>query len=285
MSADALQVYAGLPILTGRRERRGARAARAPPARLRAVTETFSAGAYADARTRRSTRCSPRAAGRSSSAAPASTCARRSPSWTSPARRPRDPRALGQRRRARLEALHAALAAAPISSGIEPDRPPADRPRARAARGRPRAPAARPRAVELWTADTRHPTLLAALTMEREALYARIDARIDAMLAAGVREEVQKAHDAPARRPRRARRSASRSCCDGDVEAMRVKTRRYAKRQLTWLRKLPNTHHIDMTDRDPGRRRRRAGRQNLTPCASRSGRRWATTTSSSRRSS
>ena len=31
---------------------------------------------------------------------------------------------------------------------------------------------------ELWTADTRHPTLLAALTMEREALYRRVEARI-----------------------------------------------------------------------------------------------------------
>ncbi|HWT24940.1 MAG TPA: tRNA (adenosine(37)-N6)-dimethylallyltransferase MiaA, partial [Solirubrobacteraceae bacterium] len=37
----------------------------------------------------------------------------------------------------------------------------------------------------------------------------------------------------------------------GDVEAMRVRTRRYAKRQLTWLRKLPGTLRIDVTGRDP----------------------------------
>jgi tRNA dimethylallyltransferase len=30
---------------------------------------------------------------------------------------------------------------------------------------------------------------------------------------------------------------------------MRTRTRRYAKRQLTWLRKLPDAHLVDMTDR------------------------------------
>ena len=65
---------------------------------------------------------------------------------------------------------------------------------------------------------------------------------------------------------------------------MKTRTRRYAKRQLTWLRKLPGAHLIDVTGRTPGGRRRRAGRHDLAPCASRSGRRWATTTSSSRRS-
>jgi tRNA dimethylallyltransferase len=43
---------------------------------------------------------------------------------------------------------------------------------------------------ELWTASTRVPTLLAGLVMDREALYRRIDARVDAMIAAGAREEV-----------------------------------------------------------------------------------------------
>ena len=39
----------------------------------------------------------------------------------------------------------------------------------------------------------RQPTLLVGLVMEREALYARIDARVEAMVEAGVREEVQRA--------------------------------------------------------------------------------------------
>jgi tRNA dimethylallyltransferase len=32
---------------------------------------------------------------------------------------------------------------------------------------------------------------------------------------------------------------------------MRTRTRRYAKRQLTWLRKLPGAHLIDTTGRTP----------------------------------
>jgi len=32
---------------------------------------------------------------------------------------------------------------------------------------------------------------------------------------------------------------------------MKVRTRRYAKRQLTWMRKLPGVRVIDVTGRDP----------------------------------
>ena len=59
-----------------------------------------------------------------------------------------------------------------------PGRPPADRPRARAAR-RGRARAAAERESELWTDAVRRPTLLIGLVMEREQLYARIDARVE----------------------------------------------------------------------------------------------------------
>jgi len=33
----------------------------------------------------------------------------------------------------------------------------------------------------------------------------------------------------------------------GDVEAMKRRTRNYAKRQLTWMRRLPGVHEIDLT--------------------------------------
>jgi tRNA dimethylallyltransferase len=33
---------------------------------------------------------------------------------------------------------------------------------------------------------------------------------------------------------------------------MKTRTRRYAKRQLTWLRKLPGTLPVDLTERDAG---------------------------------
>jgi tRNA dimethylallyltransferase len=37
----------------------------------------------------------------------------------------------------------------------------------------------------------------------------------------------------------------------GDVEKMRRRTRNYARRQLTWMRKLADVNVIDATDRDP----------------------------------
>ncbi len=37
----------------------------------------------------------------------------------------------------------------------------------------------------------------------------------------------------------------------GDVDAMKRRTRRYAKRQLTWMRKLPDVTLVDVTGREP----------------------------------
>src|SRR5262249_9675305 len=42
---------------------------------------------------------------------------------------------------------------------------------------------------QLWSAEMRRPTMLVGLTMERDVLYARIDARVERMLNAGVRRE------------------------------------------------------------------------------------------------
>ena len=44
---------------------------------------------------------------------------------------------------------------------------------------------------ELWSATMRQPTLLVGLLMDREALYERIEARVEQMLEAGVVEEVR----------------------------------------------------------------------------------------------
>ena len=105
-----------------------------------------------------------------------------------------------------------------------------------------------PAGEQLWTTETRHPTLLAGLVMEREALAARIDARVDEMVAAGAAEEVRRAAGASAT----ARKALGfAELLAGDVEAMKARTRRYAKRQLTWMRKLPDARLLDVTGRDP----------------------------------
>jgi tRNA dimethylallyltransferase len=107
-----------------------------------------------------------------------------------------------------------------------------------------------PEESELWTEDTRRPTLLVGLVMEREALYEAIDRRVDAMVEAGAAEEVRRAHAAGASRTARAA-LGFQELLDGDVEAMKRRTRNYAKRQLTWMRKLPGVRVLDATDREP----------------------------------
>ncbi len=104
-----------------------------------------------------------------------------------------------------------------------------------------------PAGEQLWTSDTRHPTLLAGLTMERDALKAAIDARVEQMVAAGAREEVQRAGATASASARKA--LGFRELLENDVEAMKTSTRRYARRQLTWMRKLPGVHLIDVTGR------------------------------------
>jgi tRNA dimethylallyltransferase len=103
---------------------------------------------------------------------------------------------------------------------------------------------------ELWTEETRRPTRLFGLTRAREDLYARIDQRVDAMVAAGAPDEVRRA--AAAGVSQTARKALGfEELLAGDIEAMKRRTRNYAKRQLTWMRKLPGVTAIELTGREP----------------------------------
>ena len=101
---------------------------------------------------------------------------------------------------------------------------------------------------QLWTAEVRHPTLLAGLVMDRAELYDRINARVDAMIATGVAEEVRRANAAGASVTAR-KALGFDELLAGDVEAMKRRTRNYARRQLTWMRKLAGVTVIDTTGR------------------------------------
>jgi tRNA dimethylallyltransferase len=107
---------------------------------------------------------------------------------------------------------------------------------------------------ELWSPDTRHPTLLVALTMDRARLYERVDARVEAIVAAGARAEVLRAAQVGASRTAR-KALGFEELLAGDVAAMKLRSRRYARRQLTWMRKLervvPDLVSLDVTMRDP----------------------------------
>jgi tRNA dimethylallyltransferase len=103
---------------------------------------------------------------------------------------------------------------------------------------------------QLWADDLRHPTLLTGLTMDRDSLYTAIDARVEAMLAAGAREEVRAAQAAGACETAR-KALGFEELLRGDVEGMKRRTRNYAKRQMTWMRKLAGVRVIDVSGRDP----------------------------------
>jgi tRNA dimethylallyltransferase len=102
----------------------------------------------------------------------------------------------------------------------------------------------------LWTGETRHPTRLVGLVRDRDELYARIERRVDAMVAAGAADEVRRADGAGASATARVALGFA-ELLDGDVDAMKLRTRHYARRQLTWMRKLAGVELVDIGGRTP----------------------------------
>jgi len=102
---------------------------------------------------------------------------------------------------------------------------------------------------ELWTARLRDPTALFGLVMDRDELAARIDARVDAMIEGGAADEVIEADRAGASRTARAA-IGFEELLAGNVDTMKSAQRAYARRQLTWMRKMPGVRLIDRTGRD-----------------------------------
>jgi tRNA dimethylallyltransferase len=101
---------------------------------------------------------------------------------------------------------------------------------------------------ELWSPETRLPTTIFGLDMDRTQLYERIDARTEAIVTGGAEEEVRRAEAlGPSRTARKA--LGFDELPSGDVELMKKRSRNYARRQLTWMRKIPDLHQIDRTDR------------------------------------
>jgi tRNA dimethylallyltransferase len=255
ISADALQVYRGLAILTGaataaEQERLEHRLLSFVP-----ITDTFSAGEFAahahaeiDAALTDGRR--PIVVGGTGLYLQAAV--------TDLELRPPPPPGVRERIVAELEergaaALHAELAewAPAAAEAVGPgDRTRIVRALELLEMGEEPVPVGH--ASRLWTAELRRPTLLCGLTMERERLYARIDARVDAMLAAGAEEEVRRAAAAGAS-PTARKALGFEELLRGDPEAMKRRTRNYAKRQLTWMRRLEGAVLLD-AEADPADR-------------------------------
>ena len=247
ISADALQVYRGLEVLTGvaspaEQERLEHRLVSFLP-----VTETFSAGQFADLAHREIDAAFD--AGRRPIVVGGTGLYLQAALTDLELRPPPPPgvreRILAEADERGIEALHAELAErAPAAAAAIPS---TDRTRVVRAlelleMGEEPAPAGDE--SRLWTAELRRPTVLAGLTMERERLYEQIDARVDAMVAAGAEEEVRRADGAGASATAR-RALGFDELLRGDVEAMKRRTRNYAKRQLTWMRRLERADILD----------------------------------------
>ncbi len=100
---------------------------------------------------------------------------------------------------------------------------------------------------ELWSPETRQPTTIFGLDMERARLYERIDARVEAIVAGGAAAEARRADElGPGRTARKA--LGFDELLAGDLETMKRRSRNYARRQLTWMRKIPDLVTIDRTD-------------------------------------
>lgn len=101
-----------------------------------------------------------------------------------------------------------------------------------------------------------YPSLQFALTMERARLYARIDARVDAMMRAGLLDEVRGLMDAGAADALTSRQAIGYKelidalegrCTIGEaVDLIKLRSRRYAKRQLSWFRRDPRITWLDI---------------------------------------
>ncbi|MBN1321040.1 MAG: tRNA (adenosine(37)-N6)-dimethylallyltransferase MiaA [Thermoleophilia bacterium] len=266
VSCDSMQVYGGFPVLTNQPSPAEREAARHELVGCAEPLETFSAARYADA-ARPLVEEDLREKGRAVVAGGTGLYMRAAlaPLDTRPPADPRLRAALETRAREEgSEVLYAELAR------LDPAA--AERIDARNVRRVVRALEAVSTSgswsgrEDLWTPAYRHPTVIVGLTLERAELYRRIDARSARMLEEGAVDEVRAfrmGYGVDETRPGGAGvRSAIgyREIClhlDGHLTAeetaasIAAATRRYARRQLTWLRRVEGAVIIDVGDRSP----------------------------------
>jgi tRNA dimethylallyltransferase len=105
----------------------------------------------------------------------------------------------------------------------------------------------------LWTDDMRHPTVVFGLDLPAEALDARIARRTREMVEHGVEVEVARALARPLSTTARkviGLQEFSTLPCEKAVEAVALRTRQYAAYQRKWLRRLPGVVSV-RADRPP----------------------------------
>lgn len=105
--------------------------------------------------------------------------------------------------------------------------------------------------------DLLYETAIIGLTMDREMLYARINARVDLMIAAGLLNEVERLYQTGLRDCQSIQAIGYKEMYDyfngfvtleKAMENLKQNSRRYAKRQLTWFRNKMDVEWFNMTD-------------------------------------
>ncbi len=115
-----------------------------------------------------------------------------------------------------------------------------------------------------WQKDQKHEllyhTAIVGLTMDREKLYERINARVDIMMKEGLLEEVRKFYEDGLRGCQSIQAIGYKEFYDyfdgkvsleTAIESLKQNSRRYAKRQFTWFRNKMSVEWFDMTDTNP----------------------------------
>jgi len=109
----------------------------------------------------------------------------------------------------------------------------------------------RPEQDRLWNEATRHPTVLVGLDPPKEELDRRIVERTRAMFDAGVQEEVRAALAGPISQTARKTLGLDEVASlprEQAIEAIVARTRRYAAYQRKWMRRIPGLVIVEDAD-------------------------------------
>jgi tRNA dimethylallyltransferase len=108
-----------------------------------------------------------------------------------------------------------------------------------------------PAEAELWSERTRHPTLIVGVDPGKEALDRRIAERTHAMFEAGVEEEVRRALEQPVSQTARKTLGLDEVATlprEEAIAAVVARTRRYAAYQRKWMRRIPGLVMVESAD-------------------------------------
>jgi tRNA dimethylallyltransferase len=112
----------------------------------------------------------------------------------------------------------------------------------------------RPGEDRLWRGEMRHPTLIVGLALDREELRRRIEKRTREMFERGVEDEVRHALERPISSTARHIHGLSEIAelpREQALETLITRTRRYAVYQLRWMQRIPGVVSLS-ADRPPG---------------------------------